>query len=397
MDEARLIQAALAALVHAAAGTPIFFYAYNRRMYRMAKGMDKINVSLVFSILAMVLPAVLGWVLSIIDGVPFLVRWAYPILVGLVWLGGETRLAWQRYTLRGAPPLEFQPAQLQGLQFLTHPITTLDLTRVTYQIAWDGPDLTVVQITDLHLNERIPLCFYQEAVEMANQVNPDLIILSGDFVTHRHNIPVLTELLSPLRTSYRVHADGMPAGKAVFASLGNHDYWAGAPAIREQVQAAGARLLSGSCVDIGVGGDAVRLGGDDSPWGAELKTLSSHSPPPAGEGPGVRDLLPSIILSHTPDNIYRLARLPGCAAVFSGHVHGGQMRLPLPGSAASSTALIVPSAYGRRFDRGHFVFPSPFGHAVHLFVSAGVGAAEPALRLYCPPEVLVVRFIRQIP
>ena len=48
-------------------------------------------------------------------------------------------------------------------------------------------------------------------------------------------------------------------------------------------------------------------------------------------------------------------------------------------------ALLVPSRYGRRFDQGHFLV-----EGTHLFVSAGIGADAPPLRLWCPPELVVV-------
>ena len=91
--------------------------------------------------------------------------------------------------------------------------------------------------------------------------------------------------------------------------------------------------------------------------------------------------MPTIVLSHTPDNVYALQAL-GVDAVFAGHTHGGQMRLPFLG------AIIVPSRYGRRFDRGHFVVGK-----THLFVSTGVGADEPAFRLWCPPDLVAVDLV----
>ena len=86
----------------------------------------------------------------------------------------------------------------------------------------------------------------------------------------------------------------------------------------------------------------------------------------------------ALMLTHTPDNVYRLSRL-GFAAIFAGHYHGGQIRIPGLGS------LVVPSKYGRRFDHGHFVVNN-----THLFVTAGVGSAEPPLRLWCQPDVFIV-------
>jgi predicted MPP superfamily phosphohydrolase len=84
-----------------------------------------------------------------------------------------------------------------------------------------------------------------------------------------------------------------------------------------------------------------------------------------------------LVLSHTPDNIYALRGR--AKVVFSGHTHGGQWRIPGVG------ALVVPSKFGRRFDRGHFSVDG-----TELFVSAGLGADFPPVRVYCQPELLVV-------
>jgi predicted MPP superfamily phosphohydrolase len=84
------------------------------------------------------------------------------------------------------------------------------------------------------------------------------------------------------------------------------------------------------------------------------------------------------MLTHTPDNVYRLSRL-GFAAIFAGHSHAGQIRLPVIGP------LVVPSRYGRRFDHGRFIV-----NGTHLFVTAGIGSAEPPIRLWCHPDVLIV-------
>jgi predicted MPP superfamily phosphohydrolase len=117
----------------------------------------------------------------------------------------------------------------------------------------------------------------------------------------------------------------------------------------------------------------VRLCATEAPWGPALTRETSSA--------GTAPRLPLLVLSHTPDNIYELAAL-GANAVFSGHTHGGQIRFPFIGS------VIVPSAYGRRFDLGHFSVDG-----TDLFVSAGVGADHPAVRIWCRPELLVVDFV----
>jgi predicted MPP superfamily phosphohydrolase len=128
-------------------------------------------------------------------------------------------------------------------------------------------------------------------------------------------------------------------------------------------------LVTGLWVTVDLGdGTTLQIGGDERPWGPG----PDHPPKPPATA--------TIVLSHTPDNFYRLAR-SGVTAVFSGHTHGGQYRLPGIGS------LVVPGRLGRQFDRGHFRIGG-----THLFVSAGVGADAGGRRLWCPPDVLVVDF-----
>ena len=153
--------------------------------------------------------------------------------------------------------------------------------------------------------------------------------------------------------------------------IGNHDHWADAAAVRATARSAGVRMLEGEPVRLPVAdGHSVVISGFEYPWAGE--------PWQAPERNG-QEL--HLVLTHTPDNIYEL-RNHGFDAVFAGHYHGGQIRAPGLGP------FVVPSKYGRRYDRGHFVFGR-----THLFVTSGVGSAEPPLRIWCPPDVLVVDFL----
>ncbi len=143
------------------------------------------------------------------------------------------------------------------------------------------------------------------------------------------------------------------------------------PRCRATARSSGVFMLDGRPVRLPLAdGHAVVLSGYEHPWG------DGEWQPPQ---PAANEL--RLILTHTPDNIYALQD-HGFDAVFAGHYHGGQMRAPGLG------ALVVPSKYGRRYDRGHFVFGR-----THLFVTSGVGSAEPPLRIWCPPDVLVVDFL----
>jgi predicted MPP superfamily phosphohydrolase len=241
------------------------------------------------------------------------------------------------------------------------PVTTMDLVRHFYVIpssALAVDRLRVVQISDLHVTPALPKSYYEAAFDSVVAQNPDVILLTGDYVSRVRNLPLLAQLLSG-----RLHARF-----GVFAVLGNHDWWTAPEAERQILNAAGITLVTGGCEHLPESVGRVAVCGTEEPWGPKLETLLPSS-----------DL--SLVLSHTPDNVYDLAAL-GASAVFSGHLHGGQVRIPGYG------ALVTPSRYGQRFDQGHFRVG-----ATDLFVSAGLGADSPPLRIYCRPDIVIVDFI----
>lgn len=109
--------------------------------------------------------------------------------------------------------------------------------------------------------------------------------------------------------------------------------------------------------------------GCEDPWGSEAWRAPTTSPD---------ELV--LVLIHTADNIYRLSA-EGVTAVFAGHYHAGQIRVPLLGP------LVMPSVYGRRFDHGHFMV-----NGTRLFVTAGIGTTTLPLRIHCQPDVFIVDF-----
>lgn len=271
---------------------------------------------------------------------------------------GELHRVWLRQRYRG----HAQDVAFVAATNWSHPTTTTDLVvrRHVVNLPQEFGRLRIVHLTDLHIAPSIPWGYYQSIVERTNAEAPDVVVMTGDFLSKAAHLPLLRRWLAlPLR-----------ARLGVYAVLGNHDYWSGADhEVRQALTRANVVVLSGTCRRLsGDGADHVILCGTEWPWGNDF-----DAPPPiAGDF--------VVALSHTPDNIYALR---GRAhAVFAGHYHGGQWRIPAIG------ALAVPSVYGRRFDLGDF-----FVDGTELFVSAGVGADYPPLRLYCSPELLLVDFV----
>lgn len=294
---------------------------------------------------------------------PMLRRWRGPwarawLSVLAILAVGEVRRGW----LRHAYHADEDEAPID----LLHPIDTTDLELSHFTISMARlpvERLRIVHVSDLHISSGLPDRYFQRIHDEIRAAHPDIIVMTGDFVSRADRIPMLA-----------AWARGLPASRyGAFAVLGNHDYWTEHPVdARDALASAGVRVLAGECALVELGaGDPVRVCGMDEPWGPRLPALARD------------DVAATIVLSHTPDNVYALSQ-EGATAVFAGHTHGGQFRLPWLG------AFVIPSRYGRRFDRGHFVVDR-----THLFVSSGVGADGPPVRVWCRPEILVVDFIGQ--
>ncbi|HYQ40414.1 MAG TPA: metallophosphoesterase [Polyangiaceae bacterium] len=270
---------------------------------------------------------------------------------------GFRRVLRQQYA--ASPPLR----EVKPSESLWHPVTTTDLALRYYALS--SPKLAterlrVVFLTDLHITRALPPEYYEHIHELVSAQDPDLILMAGDYASQPQNIELVA----------RLFARPWPARFGTFAVLGNHDFWTDPARIRETLSAAGVTFVGNHCQRLPDRAGRIAICGTETPWGPALSAALDP-----------QDL--NLALSHTPDNIYRLAE-QGASLVFAGHTHAGQLRLPLIGS------IVVPSRFGRLFDRGHFKV-----EGADLFVSGGVGADAPSFRLYCQPEILIVDISRE--
>jgi predicted MPP superfamily phosphohydrolase len=239
--------------------------------------------------------------------------------------------------------------------------TDLTLSLPDLPPEWDG--LTILVLTDLHFHGTPARPYFDRIIdELAAGPVPDLVCLVGDYVdtkTHHEWIrPVLGRLI---------------ATEAKFAILGNHDWYQNPDRVREELSAAGYTVLGNGWREVTIRGVRSVVVGHEGPWFRPGPDLTAA---PAG--------VFRLCLSHTPDNFYWGAA-NRVGLMLCGHVHGGQIRLPVVGS------LFVPSVYGRRFDRGVF---EKYGTA--MVVSRGVSGKEP-LRFRCHPQVMRITLVRQKP
>jgi predicted MPP superfamily phosphohydrolase len=224
------------------------------------------------------------------------------------------------------------------------------LTLPCLPAAWDG--LTILHLSDLHLNGTPDRDYFRFVMDRCADWDPDLVAVTGDVTDSMHHMRWIVPILGRLR--WRI---------AAFAILGNHDHWYDVPLIRRRLRRLGMHVLANTWQQVEVRGQPLVVVGHEGPWLKPAPDLSACPSEPF-----------RLCLSHTPDNI-RWARRSGIDLMLSGHVHGGQVRLPLFGS------VLVPSVYGRHYDCGVFDEPPTLLH-----VSRGVSGDHP-LRYLCRPEV----------
>jgi hypothetical protein len=236
-------------------------------------------------------------------------------------------------------------------------VFTVELTHQALAVpglpaALDG--LTVLVVSDLHFHGTPSRAWFDAVFDRLTALpEPDLVVMAGDVVDTDAHRAWVQPLLGRLTAKW---------GK--FAVLGNHDVKHQPAKLRQELTAAGFTVLGNGWRVVTVRGERCLVVGHEGPWFRPAPTLADA---PAGAF--------RVCVSHTPDNFPWAART-GCRLTVSGHVHGGQIRLPIIGS------IFVPSVFGRRFDQG--VHERPGGV---LAVCRGLSGKEP-LRVRCRPQVL---------
>lgn len=226
----------------------------------------------------------------------------------------------------------------------------------------------IVQISDIHLDEFTEPLFLERIVDRVNQLHADLVLITGDFITHgsitfiagNHAIHRCAQILATLTAPLR------------YGCLGNHDVVFNAPLVTQTLAEHGTPLLINSYLPVERNGAHIWLSGVDDPGTSRPNLdLAIPSTPDA----------PVILMAHEPDFADVVTAHPKGHLVdlmLSGHSHGGQVRLPVVG------ALILPPM-GKKYPEGHYTFDK-----MQLYVNRGIGTVGLPFRLNCPPEITVM-------
>jgi predicted MPP superfamily phosphohydrolase len=252
-------------------------------------------------------------------------------------------------------------------------VENVDLKRLPP--AFNG--LKIGQITDIHAGPLVPPELIKKGVDFIMEKQPDVIALTGDFVSGATKI---------LWTSYggfkQRHYDycmrelkRLKAPLGVFAVLGNHDFWSGpevAAEIARGLEGVGVRVLRNQAIPLEREGQNLYMVGVDDYWEGSYSLTKALLGIPKDQC--------RILLSHNPDvneNIESLRE--HIDFIISGHTHGGQVVLPFLG------APYLPSPFGQKYRAGLVRDGER-----QTYVSRGLGLFFAPIRINCPPDVSVL-------
>jgi len=239
--------------------------------------------------------------------------------------------------------------------------------------AFDG--FRIAQLSDIHIGPFMPVEEIRRYVAMVNALKPDMVALTGDFVTWEGSpAGAVVDALSALKAPY-----------GIYGCLGNHERWARVEDLITRLFAErGTKILRQQSATVEVSGERFNL------IGVDYQTRAPFGPPRDGIVTeylaGVQPLmLPdavNILLSHNPNTFDRAAEL-AIDLSLAGHTHGGQVTLEYISPNLSPARLITPYVRGW-FKKGES----------QLYVNRGIGTIFSPVRFGAPPEITVYELKR---
>jgi uncharacterized protein len=223
--------------------------------------------------------------------------------------------------------------------------------------------LRVAHLTDLHMSGRMTRPFYEYVVDQTNRCGADIIAITGDLVDTNECLDWIPDVLGRLR-----------ATSGVFYVLGNHDKRVDQPRLRAALSKTDWIHVGSSTHRLRLSAMDILIGGNELPWfgpPADFDACPDHN----AAGLPLR-----VALSHSPDQ-FGWARTNEIDLLLAGHVHGGQICLPVIGP------FTAPSMHGVRYAAGTFCVDKTVLH-----VSRGTASLTP-LRWNCPPEIAVLQLV----
>jgi predicted MPP superfamily phosphohydrolase len=228
--------------------------------------------------------------------------------------------------------------------------------------SFDG--FRIVQISDFHYAAYTEPFYIHRVVERVNALKPDLVLLTGDFVSMSPIEKAKAEAYAPLCAAIL----GRLECPLRYGVLGNHDWMVNARVVVASLKAVGIHIFENAYLPLERDGKRIWLAGTADAL-SQAVDIPRSIPPYA-----IADHEPIVFMCHEPDMLDAVARY-GVDLMLSGHTHGGQVRLPF------MPPYFLPPL-GRQYVAGHFL-----RGRTQLYVNRGIGAVGLPFRFNCPSEI----------
>ncbi len=256
------------------------------------------------------------------------------------------------------------PSELRGTGFQRYSrIPEIDISRHDVTLPGLPVELagtTIVQLSDFHRGCGNTDELIEAAVTLANNLEADYIVLTGDFINqHRRDVLPAVKMTARLR-----------ARRGVFAVLGNHDYRGDPVLLSSALETASIAMLTNR---------AIRL--SHNLWLSGIDDMEKGEPDLAAALCPIPEEAAAILLSHNPE-VIDIVPEGRPILILSGHTHGAQIRVRAP-----SPESICRRHLGTRYAHGWY-----YRSAVKMYVNRGIGVTGPwplNRRHNCPPEIAV--------
>jgi predicted MPP superfamily phosphohydrolase len=223
----------------------------------------------------------------------------------------------------------------------------------------------ILQISDVHYGQWISWDRLNGVINLINENAPDLVAITGDFVSYLIDNSMEDAMVSLLRK--------LKPNDRTVAVLGNHDHWASAERVHEILERSNIYDISNDVYVVSRGNSKLYIAGVDSVT-AKKDRLDLVLEKMSLEGP-------AILLSHEPDFALKSAATKRFSLQLSGHSHGGQ--------------FVVPEL-GTPF-RGHLFMKYPLGEykvgEMIQYTNRGLGTNAYWIRINCPPEITAISLV----
>lgn len=216
----------------------------------------------------------------------------------------------------------------------------------------------LVHLSDIHHSPFTNLEHIARAVKVANRLKPEMVVLTGDYVSHESEyIAPVAEVLGLLQSEH-----------GTFACLGNHDHWTSAGLVTDSFRRAGINVLINEGLRLRARGAAFWLCGVDDYMVGKTDLRAALR----GSFPDEMKLL----LAHNPVLVRQAARFD-VDLVLSGHTHGGQVRLRNDNKKILPHGRLKSGLYRRK--------------DTQIYITRGIGTVVVPIRYQCPPEISLIQ------